>query len=85
MFYLAKFTPHTEMQHRNLLQLIKLEHFVPCSERDRDIKHLYAYKDTFLYRQITLNFICAYIPIIMILIVLIMSQNVKNLRFCVVW
>jgi hypothetical protein len=46
MFYLTKFTPHTEMQHRNLLQLIMLEHFVPCSERDRDIKHLYAYKDT---------------------------------------
>jgi len=24
MFYLAKCTPHTEMQHRNLLQIIKL-------------------------------------------------------------
>jgi hypothetical protein len=36
MFYLAKFTPHTETQHRDLLQLIKLEHFVPCSERGRE-------------------------------------------------
>ena len=47
--------------------------------------HLYAYKDAFLYGQITLKFICAYIRIIMIIILLIMSQNVKNLRFCVVW
>ena len=35
MFYLTKFTSHTEMQHHNLLQLIKIEHFVPRSERER--------------------------------------------------
>lgn len=72
------------MQHRNLLQLIKLEHFVPCSERDRDIKHLYAYKDTlFIWTNNTDLYMCIHTY----------NNNdnnnnvtkCKKLAFCVVW
>lgn len=81
MFYLTKFTPHTEMQHHNLLQLVKLEHFVPCSETETPSICMHI-KILHRYGQITLTFICAYIPII-IMIIIVMSQNVKKL--CFVW